>query len=96
MMHVFRRDIVFLLGFIFLVYITAQAPTCVLAGLGSSKNPPKSYLTVPPRNTNPHSRYPTNKIPQETTGRPYPSPVRQRPRSPPRSPPRLTRQRQRQ
>ncbi|KAL1416250.1 hypothetical protein MTO96_006373 [Rhipicephalus appendiculatus] len=38
MMHVFRRDITLWLGFIFLVCVITQVPTCVLAGLRPTKS----------------------------------------------------------
>ncbi|XP_049274491.1 serine/arginine repetitive matrix protein 1 isoform X2 [Rhipicephalus sanguineus] len=86
MMHVFRRDILFLLGFIFLLCILAQLPSCVLAGQGSGKIPRKTYLTPPPRDTRLKSRYPPGAIPKEISGR-YPSPPgRRRSQSPPRGP----------
>ncbi|KAL1472810.1 hypothetical protein MTO96_039087 [Rhipicephalus appendiculatus] len=69
MMYFFRRDITLWLGFIFLLYVTTQVPTCVLAGLGSSRpSKPVVHLAPPPRDTRPKSQYPPLRIPREIQG----------------------------
>ncbi|KAL1472809.1 hypothetical protein MTO96_039086 [Rhipicephalus appendiculatus] len=83
-MPLFRRDILFLVGVIFVVCILAQIPTSVLAGQKAGKLVTNQHLAITPRSTARPNIPPIRaNPPPRPHRRPPPVQVRWRPPSPP-------------